>query len=566
MTSSAEPKAPTLPVRQLFILSLCRLCEPIAFCSIFPYIYFMINSFKIAKNENEIAIYAGMVTSAFAFAEFTTGMMWGRISDKVGRKPILIGGLAGTLLSMLLFGFAKSFPVALLARAAGGFLNGNIGVIQTTVAEMVPEKSLQPRAYAIMPFIWCIGSIIGPAVGGALADPIKQYPEYFKPGGFLEEYPYALPNLFASAVLFIGVIFGILFLEETHAELKHKRDYGRELGEKLLALFHKNLSLFGGKPAVGTTEDGAPETRKLLGPQVVTTEAYDTFSEASSSTAASVDSVKIRKPRRPLGLKETFTPQIIHLVISYGILALHTIAFEQLFPVFLSTPEATEPPHHLFKFTGGFGLNTREIGLILTCQGVLAMLMQFLAFPPLVGYFGATNVYRTVMILYPISYFMVPYLDFLDFKNRYAGMYIVLVIKILFGCLSYPCNTILLTNSAPSLLVLGSINGVAASIASLARSFGPTLSGVIYAYGLDIGYVGLAWWVNAGVCIIGTIQMFMIKEPLGNVQDDLDELDEEAIEQAARSAAVHGTNASGGNTEECVDEYAIVRGALSHPA
>lgn len=87
-----------------------------------------------------------------------------------------------------------------------------------------------------MPFVWCIGSIIGPAVGGALADPIRQYPKIFKPGGFLEEYPYALPNLFASAVLIVGVGVGILFLEETHPELKHQRDYGRELGKKLVTL------------------------------------------------------------------------------------------------------------------------------------------------------------------------------------------------------------------------------------------------------------------------------------------------------------------------------------------
>jgi len=84
-----------------------------------------------------------MVTSAFAFAEFTTGMMWGRISDKFGRKPVLIMGLVGTMLSMLIFGFAKSFPVALVARAVGGALNGNVGVIQTTVAELATEKEYQ---------------------------------------------------------------------------------------------------------------------------------------------------------------------------------------------------------------------------------------------------------------------------------------------------------------------------------------------------------------------------------------------------------------------------------------
>jgi len=97
----------------------------------------------LQKNANEIAVYAGMVTSAFAFAEFTTGMMWGRISDKFGRKPVLIMGLVGTMLSMLIFGFAKSFPVALIARAVGGALNGNVGVIQTTVAELATEKEYQ---------------------------------------------------------------------------------------------------------------------------------------------------------------------------------------------------------------------------------------------------------------------------------------------------------------------------------------------------------------------------------------------------------------------------------------
>lgn len=92
--------------------------------SIFPYIYYMIISFGITTDEKQIAMYAGMVTSAFAFAEFLTGIMWGHISDRVGRKPILLLGLAGTGLSMLMFGFAKNLPMAMLARALGGLLNG----------------------------------------------------------------------------------------------------------------------------------------------------------------------------------------------------------------------------------------------------------------------------------------------------------------------------------------------------------------------------------------------------------------------------------------------------------
>ena len=84
----------------------------------------MIKSFKITSEDRQIAMYAGMVTSAFAFAEFSTGVVWGKLSDRIGRKPVLLTGLAGTGLSMLVFGFAPSLPVALLGRALGGILNG----------------------------------------------------------------------------------------------------------------------------------------------------------------------------------------------------------------------------------------------------------------------------------------------------------------------------------------------------------------------------------------------------------------------------------------------------------
>ena len=92
--------------------------------SIFPYIYYMVRSFGITSDDRQIAVYAGMVTSAFGFSEFYTGVRWGRLSDIVGRKPVLLSGLAGTLLSMLVFGFAPNLPVALLGRALGGLLNG----------------------------------------------------------------------------------------------------------------------------------------------------------------------------------------------------------------------------------------------------------------------------------------------------------------------------------------------------------------------------------------------------------------------------------------------------------
>jgi MFS family permease len=112
--------------------------------SIFPYVYFMIEDFwrqdLHPRPASAVAVYAGMVTSAFAFAEFSAGVPWGRLSDRIGRKPVLLAGLAGTALSMLLFGLAPSLPVALLARALGGLLNGYVSGIRPAP----PRSALTP--------------------------------------------------------------------------------------------------------------------------------------------------------------------------------------------------------------------------------------------------------------------------------------------------------------------------------------------------------------------------------------------------------------------------------------
>lgn len=106
--------------------------------SIFPYAWALVKDFHIGKEE-DASFYSGILISAFSLAEAVMGTYWGSLSDRIGRKPVLIIGSVGTMISMLMMGMAPSFGVALFGRALGGLLNGNIGVIQTMVGELVTK-------------------------------------------------------------------------------------------------------------------------------------------------------------------------------------------------------------------------------------------------------------------------------------------------------------------------------------------------------------------------------------------------------------------------------------------
>ena len=103
------------------------------------------------------SFYAGILISAFSLAEALTGMFWGALSDRVGRKPILISGCVGTMISLVLVGIAPNFWVALAGRALGGALNGNIGVIQTMVGELVKRPEHERKSITIPPYIAELG-------------------------------------------------------------------------------------------------------------------------------------------------------------------------------------------------------------------------------------------------------------------------------------------------------------------------------------------------------------------------------------------------------------------------
>lgn len=126
-------------------LAICRFSEPIAFNSILAYTYVMVKDLHNG-DETDASFYAGLLVSAYAVAEALTAMGWGALSDRFGRKPIVLIGLGGVAISSAIFGLATNYWVALLARFIGGALNGNVAVMQTMVAEMVKKPEHERKS------------------------------------------------------------------------------------------------------------------------------------------------------------------------------------------------------------------------------------------------------------------------------------------------------------------------------------------------------------------------------------------------------------------------------------
>ncbi|KAI3404488.2 hypothetical protein KGF56_002680 [Candida oxycetoniae] len=201
----------------------------------------MIKSFRIAKNDAEVSKYSGYLASAFSLSQFVSAVQWGKASDKYGRKPTILLGCLGTAISMIVFGFSTNFYMALIARTMMGLLNGNVSIMRTTVGEIAVAKRHQGIAFSNLSLIWSLGKAIGYYLSGKLTD-VDHYRDYKrdldekKENGLFDKYPFAFSNIVVASLIFCFIILGWLFLEETHDDIKRKRDIGLDVGDKIRQL------------------------------------------------------------------------------------------------------------------------------------------------------------------------------------------------------------------------------------------------------------------------------------------------------------------------------------------
>ncbi|KAH9169621.1 MFS general substrate transporter [Lactarius sanguifluus] len=207
-------KRTPLPMFQILVLLSVLLTETITFSSIPPYINEMMSELPIVGgDQRKVGYYTGITLSVYYLAEAVTVFQWNRLSDFVGRKPILLAGLLGTTVSITLFGLSRSFWTLVFCRCLGGALNGNVGVAKTVVAELTDDTNVA-RGFSLLLISGGVGQIIGSFIGGFLSRPQDHWPNYF-PQPFWAEYPYFLPCLVVASFSLMQFAIAAIFFEET---------------------------------------------------------------------------------------------------------------------------------------------------------------------------------------------------------------------------------------------------------------------------------------------------------------------------------------------------------------
>lgn len=506
-----------LPKKQMAVLAIIALCEQTALNSISPYLPDMASSFPEVK-AGQVGVYVGLIASAFALAQLTTNFFWGWLSDRIGRKPVILLGTIFTAACFVAFGFCRTLWQAILVQALMGLLNGNQGVVSTCLGE-ITDRSNQSQAFTYLPVIYGLGGITGPLIGGVLVFTRNPFNKS-EPN----PYPYLFPNLLSAAILCVDLVVTAIFLEESLEEAQYMAPLGARVKNLFIWIWQFSSSSrpsylrrkFKGRQRHhrGSRSSGRPSDASDDG-------ASDGHNEDTTFLAATEE----------LQTKDVLNRDTILLLLTYLIFQLSNISFNSLYPIFAQA----DPPT-------GRNLDPEEIGLSLAFAGLVTIVFQVGVFGKLRDKMGNRWAYRAGLAGFVIAYLLMPWVGYKESGEGHPALStgsawlwieicVVLLIKtvaavggltsalllVSYHTLDYYnlANKKQITNSAPNHSVLGTLNGLAQTLSAAGRAVGPFLSGGLFSIATKVRPKGeaLAFGLFGGIAFIGFLLSFGIRSP-----------------------------------------------------
>lgn len=181
------------------ILFLIVVIDLIGFGVIIPLLPFYAEYYQASPFE------IGLLMASYSASQFVAAAFWGRLSDRIGRRPVLLISIAGSAVAYTWLGFAETLTVLFAARILGGFMAGNLAAAFAYVADTTTKEN-RAKGMGIMGAAFSVGFIFGPALGGILA------------GADAATADFRTPSFVAAGLSATACILGIFFLKESLSE------------------------------------------------------------------------------------------------------------------------------------------------------------------------------------------------------------------------------------------------------------------------------------------------------------------------------------------------------------
>ncbi|MBI3999807.1 MAG: MFS transporter [Candidatus Omnitrophica bacterium] len=187
----------------LLTVFLAVLIDLMGFGIVLPLLAFYASIFQAS------AVEIGLLYSIYSFAQLIFSPIWGGLSDRFGRRPIMLISTLGASFAYLIFGLAHTLSLLFISRLIAGIMGGNISTAQAYVADVTTHED-RAKGMGLIGAAFGIGFVIGPAVGALLI-----HPSFLKLFHIVPENEFALPGFFASTLSFISFLLVLFKLPET---------------------------------------------------------------------------------------------------------------------------------------------------------------------------------------------------------------------------------------------------------------------------------------------------------------------------------------------------------------
>ncbi|KAJ3756035.1 major facilitator superfamily domain-containing protein [Lentinula raphanica] len=460
-----------LPKAQVFIVILLQITEPLSATVIYPFINQLVISTGITGgDERKSGYYAGIIESVFFFSESLTTMLWGRASDRYGRRPVLLLGPLGLAVATSLFGLSTNYWTLIMFRSLQGVFNGNIGRSYDPVFNSsLSDSTNMATAFSFTPVMWQVGVTIGCSLGGALSNPGKHWPHSsIGKSSLLRDHPYLLPCAITGLISVFVFLVGFIGLKETRT--------AAELESQTI-------------PHYGSTAQYRPVASR---PQ-----------STSEETLVGIDDRRLKNAdslKSDISFYTLLTSEdILRPLSSLALLSSLDTSLSVLIPITYTTSVEN----------GGLGLTAMQVGSLLSIGGAASLVFSATCIRPLVRYFGVWKMHFVGMSTLLVGFTSIIMASLAakraGYADRLTWMFIIIqyasyiILPVAFSKTVF----MFVVNGAPSKDALGTTNGVVQSARTLARTIAPVC--VMSLFSISKEYNILDGQLSYAVCLLITV-------------------------------------------------------------